>query len=127
MFALMRMGAILVPFTKSIKNEIQGFIEIAGVEYLIHADEASSQRVERLNPGAVNPLIARFRETGKPGLVVFTSGSTGVPKGILHDCERVMRKFVVERQGSTHSWLLSPMAARLSAFLTVLRRRCAKP
>jgi acyl-coenzyme A synthetase/AMP-(fatty) acid ligase len=99
MFALMRMGAILVPFTKSIKNEIQGFIEIAGVEYLIHADEASSQRVERLNPGAVNPLIARFRETGKPGLVVFTSGSTGVPKGILHDCERVMRKFVVERQG----------------------------
>ncbi len=98
MFALMRMRAILVPFTKSIKNEVQGFIDIAGVEALVHADEAENIRIELLSPASVNPLIASFRKENEPGLVVFTSGSTGTPKGILHNCERVMRKFLVERQ-----------------------------
>lgn len=98
-FALMKRGAIIVPFTKSIKHEIEVFKEIAGVEIYIEFNEDDTFTVLKEIPGEINPLIRDFREKHTPGLVVFSSGSTGRPKGILHDCERVMRKFTAEREG----------------------------
>ena len=98
-FALMEVGAIIVPFTRTIQNEIRGFMDIAGVEVLITIDSENRFEIQHESPKETNPLIASFRERNSPGLVVFSSGSTGKPKGILHDCENVMRKFVVERPG----------------------------
>lgn len=98
-FALMQERAILVPFTKSIHAELDRFIAIAGVTHLIAIDERERDEVRRLAGGPPNPLIASFLEQRMPGLVVFTSGSTGEPKGILHNCEHVMKKFVAERPG----------------------------
>lgn len=96
-FALMKRGAIIVPFTKSIKHEIEVFKEIAGVEIYIEFNEDDTFTAYKESPQEINPLIRDFREKHTPGLVVFSSGSTGKPKGILHDCERVMRKFITER------------------------------
>jgi acyl-coenzyme A synthetase/AMP-(fatty) acid ligase len=38
-------------------------------------------------------LLEEFRATRAPGLVFFSSGSSGKPKGILHDFNRVAEKF----------------------------------
>jgi acyl-CoA synthetase (AMP-forming)/AMP-acid ligase II len=46
-----------------------------------------------------NHLVAQFQETRHAGLIVFTSGSSGEPKGILHDFERVLEKFDGKRTG----------------------------
>ena len=54
---------------------------------------------ETYDVGLKKPLIQKQVNAGRSGLVVFSSGSTGKPKGILQDCERVMHKFVKERQG----------------------------
>jgi len=98
-FALMRAGAILVPFTRSIEAEIPAFMEIAGVEFLFRFDERDRWTITSFNNVPQADLVVSFREQNTPGLIVFTSGSTGEPKGILHDVERVMRKFAVERPG----------------------------
>lgn len=97
-FALMRRGAILVPFTPVVQGEMPGLMEIAGVELLFRFSDDDAWTSER--PAcAQNALVSSFAAHGRSGLVVFTSGSTGRPKGILHDCERVLRKFVDERAG----------------------------
>ena len=45
-------------------------------------------------PGAPpHNLIQSLRERMAPGLIVFTSGSSGVPKAILHDLDLVLHKF----------------------------------
>ncbi len=100
MFALIKKNAILVPFTNEISAEIPGFMEIAGVETLYRFDSADLAAMEKINAPPFPPLIQKFSGRGHAGLIVFTSGSTGAPKAILHDCESVMRKFVVQR----HAW-----------------------
>jgi len=98
-FALMRIGAILVPFTRSIEAEVPSFMEIAGVEFLIRFDVQDRCTITRFENVPQADLVISFRHQNSPGLIVFTSGSTGKPKGILHDIERVMHKFTVERPG----------------------------
>jgi len=95
--ALMRLGAIAVPLTPNAEPDLERFVEIAGIERLIRLDRGEP-KFSQAN-AAENPLIANFRRLGHPGLVVFTSGSTGHPKGILHDLERVLGKFADERRG----------------------------
>jgi long-chain acyl-CoA synthetase len=44
-----------------------------------------------------HPLLARLAEAGSPGLVLFSSGSTGEPKASLHNLDFLLQKFMVER------------------------------
>jgi acyl-CoA synthetase (AMP-forming)/AMP-acid ligase II len=98
-FALMQAKAILVPFTSAIEHELSEFVDIAGVNVLLKFGSDDNWTVERYDVSTRNQLIVSFMERDVPGLIVFTSGSTGKPKGKLQDCERVMRKFMNERQG----------------------------
>lgn len=100
-FALMKTKAILVPFTYAVKQELPEFIKIAGVECMFKFTPDDSWSFEECSAPLQNDLTLSFLARDVPGLIVFTSGSTGKPKGILQDCERVMRKFVDERQGWT--------------------------
>lgn len=97
-FALMRQGAILVPLTPAVQGELGDLLEISGVNVLLRFSADDEWTCESLST-APNALVSSFTATGRSGLVVFTSGSTGQPKGILHDCERVLLKFVAERSG----------------------------
>ena len=44
-----------------------------------------------------NPLTLDLRETRRPGLVLFSSGSTGKSKAALHDMTALLEKFIVRR------------------------------
>jgi acyl-CoA synthetase (AMP-forming)/AMP-acid ligase II len=97
--ALMQTNAVLVPLTSSSASQLQAPLELAGATKLFRFDNNDQWTIEDVNPTPANDLMTGFLERQHPGLVVVTSGSTGQPKGILHDCEMVLRKFSQQRQG----------------------------
>jgi acyl-CoA synthetase (AMP-forming)/AMP-acid ligase II len=97
--ALMRLGAIAVPLTPSVEHELPRLAQIGGLERLVRFDAQGNATISHLSHHPPNPLLESFRATGNAGLIVFTSGSTGQPKAILHDLEKVLSKFAEPRQG----------------------------
>jgi acyl-CoA synthetase (AMP-forming)/AMP-acid ligase II len=105
--AAMQLGAIVVPLTRLMRAHRERFLEIAEVSLLVELAEDDTWTLAELPARVTNPLTLRLVERGHPGLVIFSSGSTGAPKAILHDLSRILEKFrKVRQQKTTLTFLL---------------------
>jgi acyl-CoA synthetase (AMP-forming)/AMP-acid ligase II len=98
LLALIDRAAIIVPLTSAVEAKKPEFLEIAEVEWRIVVDGSDATRITRLERTAAHPLLERLRESARPGLVLFSSGSTGKSKAALHDLVPMLEKFKVPRQ-----------------------------
>jgi long-chain acyl-CoA synthetase len=99
--AALRLGAVIVPLTPLMRAHRDKFLAIAEVSLLIELDENDAWTLRELEQRVTNPLTLRLVERGHPGLVIFSSGSTGAPKAILHDLVAILGKFKKVRQKKT--------------------------
>jgi acyl-CoA synthetase (AMP-forming)/AMP-acid ligase II len=95
--ALIERGCVLVPLTSSVATKRDEFIAIAECEVSITIDDEDAVAITRLPGRATHELYARLRGVGHPGLVLFSSGSTGKSKGAVHDMVPLLEKFKVPR------------------------------
>lgn len=94
---LIARACILVPITKSVGAKKEEFIEIAQGEVLIHIDETDRSDVSFLPNHAIHELYGILRDRKHPGLVLFSSGSTGKSKAIVHDMCDWLEKYKTRR------------------------------
>jgi len=95
--ALVANKNIIVPLSRDAQAHHVEFREIAGTEYDISFDGAKlSLKITGRN--ATHPLYEKLRNLQRPGLVLFSSGSTGKSKGIVHELFSLMEKFLVLRK-----------------------------
>jgi acyl-CoA synthetase (AMP-forming)/AMP-acid ligase II len=97
LLALIDQKAIIVPLTKATGVHRNEFLEIAEVQKLLTFDEADNLNVENRNDLVKNEITKKFINEGNPGLVLFSSGSTGQSKAALQDFSRLLEKFKVPR------------------------------
>jgi long-chain acyl-CoA synthetase len=101
LLALTQMGAISVPLTPLMRAQREKFLDIAEAQLLVEFDAADDATFVVSDRRVTNPLIQKLVLRGHPGLVIFSSGSTGAPKAILHDLAAILGKFEKIRQRKT--------------------------
>jgi acyl-CoA synthetase (AMP-forming)/AMP-acid ligase II len=99
--AAMRLGAVVVPLTPLMRAHREKFLAIAEVSLLVELDDNDDFSLHELGGSVANPLTLKLIERQHPGLVIFSSGSTGAPKAILHDLAAILQKFQKVRQQKT--------------------------
>ena len=98
LFVLIEQNKIIVPldFKNISKNNIKK--EIAVINTLITIDNDDNVKIVKLNNNSTKIILyLKLIELNKPGLVLFTSGSSGSPKAALHDFEKLLTKFKIKR------------------------------
>ena len=97
LLALLERGCILVPLTSAVAAQRDEFLDIAQGEVAIRVAADDTATIERLPNAADHAIYRNLRERGHPGLVLFSSGSTGKSKAAVHDFVPLLEKFRVPR------------------------------
>ena len=79
---LLSKGVIVVPLTQETRNQHEYFFSEACVQYVFEKNKLF-RVISELQIS--HPFLDSLRKKGNPGLVLFTTGTTGRPKAILHD------------------------------------------
>lgn len=96
--ALVEKNCILIPLTTSVKHKKEEFIKIAQGERMITINDDDSVKIETLPNKADHKLYEELKKRKHPGLVLFSSGSTGKSKAALHDLTYLLDKFKVRKK-----------------------------
>jgi acyl-CoA synthetase (AMP-forming)/AMP-acid ligase II len=98
LLGLLGSGAVVVPLAPTSLTRHEEFRRIAQVSHRIAID--ADDNVAHVATGAspAHPLYDLLRASAHPGLLLFTSGSSGEPKAALHDGVRLLAKYATPRQ-----------------------------
>jgi len=91
--SIIDMDLIVVPLTQNTKEQHEYFFESALVDVVIEGGA-----VRRIAHGKKHELIDSLRKEGHAGLVLFSTGTTGRPKAILHDLTIFLKRYETPRQ-----------------------------
>lgn len=97
MIALVERCCIIVPLSSSVDNKKQEFRSIAQVEVVIKIDGDDSAQFEVTHKTADHSVLQKLKSENHPGLVLFSSGSTGKSKAAVHDFVPMLEKYRVPR------------------------------
>jgi acyl-CoA synthetase (AMP-forming)/AMP-acid ligase II len=89
---LIDIGVVVVPLTVETKHEHQYFFESALVDVVIECNQ-----VKRRTHEQKHEFIEKLRQLEHAGLVLFSTGTTGRPKAILHDLTLFLKRFETPR------------------------------
>jgi acyl-CoA synthetase (AMP-forming)/AMP-acid ligase II len=89
---LIDLKTIVVPLTTETTHEHEYFFETALIDVII--EDGVAIRREHADK---HILIQHLRDTARAGLVLFSTGTTGRPKAILHDFNMFLKRFETPR------------------------------
>ncbi len=119
--ALVEQRMILVPLTSSLSAQRSELLETAEVEWIITVDAQDQAKAARRETVATHEYFARLRAARDPGLVLFSSGSTGKSKAAVHGMTNILEKFHTPRHRlRTISFLLYDHIGGINTMLYTL-------
>ena len=97
MLALIEHNCVVVPLSSSVQSQIPEFREIAQVEVIMSVGDDDVPKISRTGAAADHPVLMKLRDAEHPGLILFSSGSTGKSKAAVHDFVPMLEKYKVSR------------------------------
>lgn len=122
LLSLIENKSIIVPISINDKNLEFKLNEIAKVNYIFkfNEDEKFTISCPKNNSTEIN-FYNIIRKRNNPGLVLFSSGTSGEPKAAVHDFTKLLEKFKVRRKSLiTINFLLFDHWGGLNTMLHIL-------
>lgn len=116
MVALVERDVIIVPISKMIKNT-ESYLRISETEIFIDAS-GDNPVVNRTNNKVEHEMLKELIAQKVPGLILFSSGTTGEPKAALHDLTYLMEKF--KKPGKTLRTITFLLFDHIGGFNTLM-------
>ncbi|MDD4582936.1 MAG: fatty acid--CoA ligase family protein [Eubacteriales bacterium] len=91
LLALIEKDCIVVPISKTIIN-FDKLLEISQSEFVFDYT-GESNKVKATGIKVSHEMLLEVRKRKSPGLILFSSGTTGEPKAALHDLTKLLEKF----------------------------------
>src|SRR3990167_463859 len=113
---------IVVPIASTTQMMKEKYIQVAEARFSIEITEDGAHVIQqRVCCSPTHPLLLQIQRQGGPGLILFSSGSTGESKAIVLDANRLLRKNIKLRRGfSTLFFLLLDHIGGINTLLHVL-------
>lgn len=96
LLALIERRVVAVPLSALPAAKRAEFFEVAEVEIAVTADETGPGDVVRTGTRAAHPLYRELRDADRPGLVLFSSGTTGRSKASVLDFQKVLGRYTAD-------------------------------
>jgi acyl-coenzyme A synthetase/AMP-(fatty) acid ligase len=87
---------VIIPFSYDSVIETENALNTSGCDWFIKVkpnDLLTDQKIEKKSIVNENLLFDELKQSHNAGLVLFSSGTSGKPKAILHDLDRVVSRF----------------------------------
>ena len=89
---LIERKVVLVPLTTETISDHQYFFETAQVEWIVQ-----NGTIKKIEAKKEHALLNELRSRSNPGLILFSTGTTGRPKAILHDFSFFLQRYLTPR------------------------------
>jgi long-chain acyl-CoA synthetase len=97
LLSLIERRAIIIPLSSAINMNREELAEISHTEVVVKLNASDEAQIEWTGRAADHLLYQRLKDAAHPGLVLFSSGSTGKSKAAVHDFYRLLQKFKTPR------------------------------
>jgi acyl-coenzyme A synthetase/AMP-(fatty) acid ligase len=97
LLALIERSCVVVPLTSSVEAKKPEFRSIAEIETIIDVDANDNATFSQTGVEATHEYLVALKDSSRPGLILFSSGSTGASKASVHDFVPLLEKFKTRR------------------------------
>ena len=121
LFTLLDYNCIVVPVVKTTDNEFTSKVEASEANVIIRINDNHDLDFENLNDTAIiYDDYLTIIEKNQSGIVLFSSGTTGAPKVMVHDFNNFVESFKPPRRQKTLRFLLFLMFDHIGGLNTLI-------